>query len=122
MKVQLERTFPLPGPADAAWGVLRDIDAVASCMPGAKITERSDDTHFKGTVSVKFGPATMAFRGEVEVTALDAASRTLRLVGKGTDTTGSSGAAISRMRARAAWTSWAALVDMACSGLQLRCC
>lgn len=94
MKVQLERSFALPGPADAAWAVLRDIDAVAACMPGAKITERIDDTHFKGTVSVKFGPATMGFRGDVEITALDAASMTLRLVGKGTDTTGSSGAAM----------------------------
>ncbi len=94
MKVVLEKTFALPGSADAAWVVLQDIDAVAACMPGAKITERLDAQHFKGTVSVKFGPAGMAFRGEVEVLALDAAGRMLRLVGKGTDTTGSSGAAM----------------------------
>ena len=94
MKVVLEKTFALPGSADAAWAVLQDIDAVAACMPGAKITERLDAQHFKGTVSVKFGPAGMAFRGEVEVLALDAAGRMLRLVGKGTDTTGSSGASM----------------------------
>ena len=94
MKVQLEKTFAMPGSADTAWAVLRDIDAVAACMPGAKITERIDAQHFKGTVSVKFGPASMSFRGDVEILSLDAASKTLRLVGKGTDTTGSSGAAM----------------------------
>ncbi len=94
MKVRLEKTFAMPGSADTAWALLQDIDAVAACMPGAKITERIDAQHFKGTVSVKFGPASMSFRGEVEVLSLDAAGKTLRLVGKGTDTTGSSGAAM----------------------------
>jgi len=94
MKVQLEKTFALPASADAAWTLLRDIERVAGCMPGARITERGDDSHYKGTISVKFGPASMAFRGEVAVMALEPASRTLRLAGKGTDTTGSSGASM----------------------------
>ncbi len=94
MKVRLEKTFPLPCPADTAWALLQDIDGVAACMPGAKITERIDAQHFKGTVSVKFGPASMAFRGEMEILSLDAAAKTLRLVGKGTDTSGSSAASM----------------------------
>lgn len=94
MKVQLEKTFPMPAAADTAWALLQDIEGVAGCMPGAKITERIDDAHYKGTVSVKFGPASMAFRGEVEVREIAPATRTLRLYGKGTDTTGSSGAAM----------------------------
>jgi len=94
MKVQLEKTFPMPGSADTAWALLQDIEGVAGCMPGAKITERIDAQHYKGTVAVKFGPANMTFRGEVEVTALDSASKTVRLLGKGTDTTGSSGASM----------------------------
>ena len=94
MKVRLEKSFDLPGPADAAWPVLRDIERVAACMPGARITERIDDSHYKGTVGVKFGPANMSFRGEVEVMSLDAAAQTLRLVGKGTDSTGGSGASM----------------------------
>jgi len=94
MKVQLEKTFAMPGSADTAWTVLRDIESVAGCMPGAKITERIGEQLYKGTVAVKFGPASMSFRGEVQVSQLDAATRTLRLVGKGTDTTGSSGASM----------------------------
>ncbi|MBL8288611.1 MAG: SRPBCC family protein [Rubrivivax sp.] len=94
MKVQLDKIFDLPGSEAAAWAVLSDIERVASCMPGARITERVDDTHYKGTVAVKFGPANMSFRGEVEVRSLDAASKSLRLVGKGTDSTSGSGASM----------------------------
>ncbi|MEW5882217.1 MAG: SRPBCC family protein [Pseudomonadota bacterium] len=94
MKVQLEKTFPIPASADAAWSLLQDIEAVAGCMPGARITERLDAQHYKGTVAVKFGPAAMSFRGEVEVMVVDPATRALRLVGKGTDATGGSGASM----------------------------
>jgi carbon monoxide dehydrogenase subunit G len=94
MKVQLEKTFALPASAEIAWSLLQDIEAVAGCMPGAKITERLDATHYKGTVAVKLGPASMAFRGEVEVMAEEPSSRTLRLLGKGTDNTGTSGASM----------------------------
>jgi carbon monoxide dehydrogenase subunit G len=94
MKVQLEKSFVLPASADAAWALLQDVEAVAGCMPGARITEKIDDRHFKGTVSVRFGPATMAFRGEVEVREVEPSTRTLKLAGRGTDTTGSSGASM----------------------------
>jgi carbon monoxide dehydrogenase subunit G len=94
MKVQLSRNFALPASADVAWTVLQDVAAVASCMPGAKITERVDETHYKGTVAVKVGPASLSFRGEIEVRGMDAAARTLRLFANGTDTTGGSGASM----------------------------
>jgi hypothetical protein len=94
MKVQIDKTFPMPASADVSWQFLQDIAAVAACMPGAKITEHLDDTHYKGTVTVRVGPATMSFRGDIEVRELDAATRTLRLIGKGSDTTGTSGASL----------------------------
>jgi uncharacterized protein len=94
MKVELVKTFPLAATTDAAWEFLQNIEGVAGCMPGAKITERLDDTHYKGTISVRVGPAGMSFKGELEVQALDAATRTLHLVGKGSDTSGTSGASM----------------------------
>ena len=94
MKVQIEQSFPMPASADVSWQFLRDIEAVAACMPGAKITERLDDTHYKGTVTVRVGPAALSFRGDIEVTELDPATRTLRLIGKGSDTTGTSAASL----------------------------
>jgi carbon monoxide dehydrogenase subunit G len=94
MKVELEKTFPMPATAEVAWVFLQDIQGVAGCMPGAKITERVDDTHYKGTVAVRVGPASMTFKGDIEVRELDASQRLLHLIGKGSDTTGSSGASM----------------------------
>jgi carbon monoxide dehydrogenase subunit G len=94
LKVSLERVFPMPAPAERAWQLLQDIERVAACMPGARITERIDERHYKGTVTVRFGPANLSFRGEVEVSAIEPASRTLHLLGKGTDSSGGSATAL----------------------------
>lgn len=94
MKVVLEKVFPLAASSDSAWQLLQDIETVAGCMPGAKITERVDATHYKGTITVRLGPATLSFKGDIEVVNLDAAARSLHLVGKGTDSTGSSAASM----------------------------
>ena len=95
MKVQLDKTFPMPGSPAIAWQFLQDVEAVAACMPGANLSERVDETHHKGTVKVKVGPATMSFRGELEVEEIDSTTQTLRVLGKGTDSTGSSGVSMS---------------------------
>jgi len=94
MKVQLEKSYPMPASADTGWALLQDIEGVASCMPGAKITERVDPQHYKGTVSIKLGPANLSFRGEIEVKGIDAVARSLHLFAKGTDTTGGSAASM----------------------------
>lgn len=94
MKVRLEKTFALPATADAAWALLQDLKAVAECMPGTAITERVGDDRYKGTVAMKLGPAQLTFRGDIEVLERDATARTLRLLAKGTDSTGASGASM----------------------------
>ena len=91
MKVQLDKTFPMPSSPAIAWQFLQDVEAVAGCMPGAQLTEQVSENSHKGTVTVKLGPATMSFRGEVEVRDVDQATQTLRLIGKGTDSSGNSG-------------------------------
>ena len=94
MKVQIDKTYPMPCSPEVAWEFLQNLEAVAACMPGAKLTERLDAGRHKGTVTVRVGPATMSFRGEVEMKDVDSAARKLRLLGKGTDSTGSSGASM----------------------------
>ena len=90
MEVKLDKRYPVASTAVQAWAVLSDIRAVAACMPGAAITEQVDATHFKGTVKSKVGPAVMQFGGEIEVLVLDAATRAMQMLGKGTDKAGSS--------------------------------
>lgn len=90
MQVTLEKTYPIKAPLDACWSVLSDIPELATCMPGAAITEKTDDTHYKGQVKVKVGPATAAFAGDIEVQAVDPAAYALTMLGKGADKGGSS--------------------------------
>ncbi len=90
MQVTLEKTYPVKAPIGACWQVLSDIPELATCMPGAAITEKTDDTHYKGQVKVKVGPATAAFAGEIEVQAVNAAAYSITMLGKGADKGGSS--------------------------------
>jgi carbon monoxide dehydrogenase subunit G len=92
MQVDLEKQFPLDADPAAAWSLLRDVPAVSACMPGAQVTEQVDDSHYKGTVKSKVGPATLTFGGTVEVQGLDEAKQELKLLAKGQDTKGTSSA------------------------------
>lgn len=90
MEVKIDKRYPIQASVEQAWVVLSDVRATAGCMPGAQITEQLDETHFKGTVKSKVGPATMSFGGDIELLGLDAASKTLKMLGKGADRAGSS--------------------------------
>jgi carbon monoxide dehydrogenase subunit G len=90
MEVKLDKRYPLAVSAEQAWAVLSDVRATAACMPGAQITEQIDETHFKGTVKSKVGPAQLLFNGDIEVLGRDAAAKSLQLLGKGADKAGSS--------------------------------
>jgi len=89
MEVKLDKRYPVEAPPAAAWTILRDVRAVAGCMPGASITEEIDAQHYKGSVKVKVGPASAAFAGDIEVLALDEQARCIHLKGKGADKGGS---------------------------------
>jgi carbon monoxide dehydrogenase subunit G len=90
MEVKLDKRYPVAATLEQAWAVLSDIHATAACMPGAQITEQIDDTHYKGTVRSKVGPAVMTFNGDIELQGIDAAARQLKMLGKGADKGGSS--------------------------------
>jgi carbon monoxide dehydrogenase subunit G len=90
MEVKLDKRYPVATGIEPAWEVLCDIRAVAACMPGAQITEQLDDTHFKGTVKSKVGPAVMSFGGDIELQGISLADRSLKMLGKGADKAGSS--------------------------------
>lgn len=90
MEVVLDKQYPVAAGLDAAWTILSNINELATCMPGAQITEQVDEKNYKGSVRVKVGPAVAAFAGTIQVLELDAASRTLKMLGKGADKAGSS--------------------------------
>ncbi|MDP2066978.1 MAG: SRPBCC family protein [Burkholderiaceae bacterium] len=90
MEVSLEKQYPVAAGLEAAWQVLSNVSELATCMPGAQVTEQLDAAHYRGSVKVKVGPAVASFSGTIEVLALDPQANTIRLAGKGADKGGSS--------------------------------
>ncbi|WP_413754154.1 SRPBCC domain-containing protein [Streptomyces sp. R-74717] len=56
--MQLQNSFTVPVPVDAAWRALLDIERVSHCMPGATVEEFDGDT-IKDSVKVRVGPITV---------------------------------------------------------------
>lgn len=90
MEVVLDKKYPVAAGLEAGWAVLSNMHELATCMPGAQITDDIDATHYKGSVRVKVGPAVAAFAGTIEILTLDPTTRTLKMMGKGADKSGSS--------------------------------
>lgn len=90
MEVKVDKRYPLEVDPGRAWAVLQDLRSISVCMPGADLTEQVDESHFKGKVKVKVGPATANFDGDVRMLQVDPAARQIRLTAKGVDKGGSS--------------------------------
>jgi carbon monoxide dehydrogenase subunit G len=90
MEVTIDKQYPIPASIENCWQVLSNITDLATCMPGASITEKIDDSNYKGSVKVKVGPATAAFAGDIEVQGIDPEKKEIRMLGKGADKGGSS--------------------------------
>jgi carbon monoxide dehydrogenase subunit G len=89
--MEFTNTFSVNAPLDDVWALLMVPEEVTGCVPGAAITEKIDDRHFKGTVKVKLGAVQVSYKGEMEMQP-DAASHTIVLSGKGSELRGSGGA------------------------------
>ena len=50
---------------------LTDVASVASCFPGAKLTEVVNETTYAGEVKVRLGPVSVTFAGKMELTRRD---------------------------------------------------
>ncbi len=90
--MRLENSFIIPAPPEKAWPLLLDVERIAPCLPGAKLTEVTDAETFKGRASVKVGPVALAFDGVARLCDVDTEARTARLEAKGADTKGRGGA------------------------------
>jgi carbon monoxide dehydrogenase subunit G len=70
--MKLEHSFQVAAPIDRVWEALIDVERVAPCLPGAEITEAGEDGTYRGTFSVRLGPTTAAYRGELSMEEVDA--------------------------------------------------
>jgi carbon monoxide dehydrogenase subunit G len=70
-----------------------DVPRIAPCLPGAELLEALPDNAYKGKVSVRLGPVSLAFTGTAKFEEIDAVARTARLKAQGADQKGRGSAA-----------------------------
>ncbi len=86
--MKLEQSFEVRAPVERVWETLVDVERVAPCLPGAEITEAGDDGTYRGTFSVRLGPTTAAYRGELQMEELDETARRVVMRASGQDKRG----------------------------------
>src|SRR5215469_11410098 len=86
--MEFDNSFEIPLPPDQAWPVLMDVARIAPCMPGAELTEITDARNYKGKISVRLGPVSLAFAGKVALEDVDDARHTARVKAQGSDAKG----------------------------------
>ncbi len=115
----IENSFDVNADPDRVFEFLRNPHNVATCFPGAELTEDLGDDTYKGKVKIKLGPVTAAFTGTAKITELDEKARVAVLLAEGKDSRGSGTAkATATMRVEATETGASVLLqtDLTISG------
>jgi uncharacterized protein len=93
--MKLEDEFDVAAPLARVWPLLTDIPRVATCIPGAEITEKIDDRTYRAKVVMKVGPAEVRYRATVAVDELDESRHRVAMSIKGDDIKGRGGVRVS---------------------------
>src|SRR5499425_497210 len=67
--------FDVAQPVDRVWQFFQDIPQVATCLPGAELTENLGDDKYRGKVAVRMGPVRLQFAGTADITERDEQAR-----------------------------------------------
>lgn len=90
--MKLTNEFDILLPPEQAWPLLLDVERIVTCMPGAALIERVNADSYKGRVSVRLGPVTLAFEGIAKFVTTDPVARFARVEAQGIDKKGRGGA------------------------------
>jgi carbon monoxide dehydrogenase subunit G len=71
----ISNDFEVAQPVDRVWQFFQDIPQVASCLPGAELTENLGEDHYRGKVAVRMGPVRLQFAGTADITERDEQAR-----------------------------------------------
>jgi uncharacterized protein len=90
----IKNAVEVAAPADKVWQFLQDIPQVASCLPGAALTEDRGGDSYAGSVAVRMGPVRLQFAGTADVTERDEQGRRLVVRASGAEARGRGQAAM----------------------------
>lgn len=84
----IKSEFVVPEPPDMVWDFFKDVPSVASCLPGAKLTEQVGEDSYKGTVVVGLGPVRLNFAGHADIRERDEAAKRIIVDAMGSEERG----------------------------------
>src|SRR5262245_513862 len=118
MLMQINHQFTVSAPVEQAWLVMRNLEMVAPCMPGATLTSY-DGQQFTGNVRVRIGPISLTYEGKGRVVEEDAAGHRFVVAAGGRDARGAGTADATitvSMAAAAGGTTVDVVADVAITG------
>lgn len=80
--MDLTGEYELNAPKEKVWAALNDPDLLARCIPGCKELVQSAENAFAAKVTLKIGPVSATFNGNVTLEDIDAPNG-YRIVGQG---------------------------------------
>ncbi|MBA4420434.1 MAG: carbon monoxide dehydrogenase [Anaerolinea sp.] len=82
--MKIEGVFTFNGPRPVVWSVLRDVNILATAIPGETTLKPISDNEYEGTIKLKIGPVSGLFAGKLTVAdEVPPESCTLIIEGKG---------------------------------------
>ena len=82
--MELTNDFVIDRPVEETWVILNDLEFIAPCMPGARLTEIEGE-EYRGTVKIKVGPITAQYKGKASFVEQDAVNHKAQLKAEGRD-------------------------------------
>ena len=86
--MKLAHSFEVAAPLERVWQKLIDVEQVAPCLPGAEVTEADEGGTYHGTFSVRLGPTTAAYRGQLAMDEVDESTHRVVMRASGQDKRG----------------------------------
>src|ERR1700757_4667118 len=90
----IKNDFEVAEPVERVWQFFGNIPQVATCLPGAELTEDLGGEKYKGTVAIRMGPVRLQFAGTADITERDEAAKRIVVHAAGADVKGRGQAAM----------------------------
>jgi uncharacterized protein len=84
----IRNDFEVAEPIEKVWQFFGNIPQVATCLPGAELTEDLGGEKYKGKVAIRMGPVRLQFAGTADITERDEAARRIVVHAAGADEKG----------------------------------
>ena len=84
----IKNDFEVAEPVEKVWQFFDNIPQVATCLPGAELTEDLGGEKYKGKVAIRMGPVRLQFTGTADITERDEAAKRIVVQAAGADERG----------------------------------